>query len=146
MIECFRTMKIPVLAVLCLLGMAGCASAPAGGTAPTEGATAARAPAPQNINWEEVDRSTARAKERKAANAWTKTETKEVERGYFPMTEEEYATALASATEEVRKANPQFSNAEVKTKARERADEAKRQHENSYQTRASAGVKWTSPP
>jgi len=132
--------------IFCLLGLAGCTSLPDGKTVPAETAASTPAPRPQNINWEEVDKSTARSKERQQKSAWAKTESSSVERGYFSMSDEDYAAALASATDEIKKANPKLSDSDVETKARERADDAKRKYENSYTTRASTSVKWTSPP
>lgn len=137
----------PAVVVLGLLAMAGCASAPTTkSTAGKNPLAASPSPQPQNINWEEVDKSTARTREREKKSAWTKTESTQVESGYFPMSDEDYASALASATNEIRQANPKLSESEVETKARERADEARRKYESAHTTRASTSVKWTSPP
>jgi hypothetical protein len=62
------------------------------------------------------------------------------------MPDGDYAAALASAADEVRKANPKLSDSEVETEAVKRADEAKRKYENSYRTTTTTSVKWESAP
>ncbi|HEX2852927.1 MAG TPA: hypothetical protein VHO24_06795 [Opitutaceae bacterium] len=132
--------KLAAIAFTGLLLVAGCVS--------QEGkpfAIPTPAPAPQNVNWEEVDKSTARTKEREGKSAWKKTETTTEEKGYLPMSDDEYASALTDALTAVKSENPKLSDSEVEEKARQRADEAKRQYENSYRTRTSTSVKWSSP-
>lgn len=135
-------MKYCATGILGLLVLAGCAS-----QTDKLSPAAVPPPAPQNIDWEKVDKSTARTKERqeKGKAGWKKTETELVESGYLPMTEEEYESALATAVAAVRKENPKLSDSEAEEKARLRADEAKRQYESSYRTRTTTSVKWTSP-
>lgn len=130
-------MKLRALAAFSLLALAGCNSTPVAKTSV--------APSVEAIDWKKVDESTARTKERKSRKAWTKTETRQEEQGYFPMTDDEYAAALENAAAEIRKENPRMSGTEVEARARARADDARTNQEKSYQTRASATVKWTSP-
>jgi hypothetical protein len=134
------------LIIVAFVTLAGCTTAP--DTEPAAARASAPTPAPEKINWEEVDKSTARVKERKNRESDRKvTTTETVEQGFLPMSDDEYVAALTSATEEVRKANPKMSDWEVDTEARKRADEAKRQYENSFRTRASTSTKveWSSP-
>lgn len=132
--------KLSAWMIAGLLTVTGCASR-------HEKSSAVPKPAPQNVNWEEVDKSTARTKERqeREKSGWKKTETTTEEKGYLPMSEDEYATALADALAAVKKENPKLSDDEAEEKARVRADEVKRQYENSYRTRITTSVKWTSP-
>jgi hypothetical protein len=137
-------MKTGLVFVFSLLALAGCVSAPEGATSSAHGPSPA--PAPEKINWTEVDKSSARVKEReKAKPASNVTVTDNVESGFFLMSDDDYETALTSATEEIRKANPKMSDSEVEIEAGKRADEARRKYENSYRTRASTSVQWKSP-
>lgn len=133
-------MKPHAIAIVGLLTLTGCASQDG-----KSSAVPSPAPSPQNVDWDAVDKSTARTKERLEKSGWKKTETQTVESGFLPMSDEDYATALADATTAVRRENPKWSDSEVEDKARERAEEAKRKFENSYTTRTTTSVKWTSP-
>lgn len=120
-----------VLAIL----VAGCTSAPRVDPPPSASVAPTTGP-----NWAEIDRTVERIKEReknKRAHRTVETESK-TEHGFFPMTEAEYATAFANASNELRKANPKWTEAEIEAEARKRADDAKRRHELTFQTRVSA--------
>jgi hypothetical protein len=100
---------------------------------------------PGGPNWEEVDKSTSRMKERERSKPRLVEMERTVERGYLPMTEEEYKCALDSAREEVRQANPKWSDREIEDEARKRADAAKAKHESSYTLRESVKYEWKKP-
>ena len=125
-------MKSSSFLALSLLLVGGCASSPENPVSSSP-LTAANGP-----NWEEVDRTAQRVKERERPKArFVETERK-VEAGFLAMTDEEYSKAVESARSEVRKANPKMSETEVETEAVRRADEVKWRHEHSYTQRSSS--------
>jgi hypothetical protein len=95
------------------------------------------APIAPGPNWDEVDKTIERVRERERTKLRAIETKRTVESGFFVMTEEEYAAAL-TARGEVRKANPALSESEVEAEATKRADEAKRHHDASFQRRASS--------
>ncbi len=113
--------------------LAGCAS-PSHSPSATI-ATPQRAGSP---NWDAIDGTVQRVKERERTKLQAIETERTVESGYFAMTDEEYATALESARSEVRKSNPKLPESEVESEAVKKADEAKRRHEQSFTRRASS--------
>jgi hypothetical protein len=128
---------LPALALI-VLSVAGCTSAPSDPTRATKDAAIQPAnPAVSKApNWAEIDQTVQRIKEReKSRSSWKITD--KVESGFFPMSDEDYASALNSARDEIRKANPKMSDSDVETNAVRRADEARSNYENSFRQRAS---------
>ena len=128
-----REMKTTLTIALGLLFCAGCAS-----SSRSPGAIVSPSPATGGPNWDAVDKTVQRVKERERAKLQAVETERTVESGFFAMTDEEYATALESARVEIRKANPKMSEGEVESEAIRRADEAKRRHEQSFTRRASS--------
>jgi hypothetical protein len=137
-------MKTRAAFALALLLLAGCASTPPAANPPMP---------PGGPNWEKVDESVARIKEReKNKGRLVETERSSgstTEQGYFKMSDEDYAAALDSARADVKKANPKMSDADVETEATKRADAAKQKYENTYSVRtstsASSSYEWKKP-
>jgi hypothetical protein len=123
-------------AVSALLVLSGCATAPSDSNPPM------RAGGP---NWEEVDKSVQRIKERENQKGRLVETERKVEQGFLPMSDVDYSAALASARDEVRKANPKMSEGEVEAEAITRADQAKWRYEHSPSTRASSTYEWKTP-
>lgn len=143
--SCFSSgMKYPIASLALLIGFAGCASLSSHTKPAQQGESPA--PAPEKVNWEEVDRSTARTKERGEKKPADVTKTDTVEQGFLKMSTDDYVSALASAMSDVRQEHPDWSQAAVETEAVRRADEAKRKYESSYSTRTSTEVKWSKTP
>ena len=89
-------------------------------------------------NWDAIDGTVQRVKERERAKLQAVETERTVESGFFAMTDEEYAVALESARAEVRKSNPKMPESDVESEAVKRADEAKRRHEQTFTRRASS--------
>jgi hypothetical protein len=133
---------IGVLAGALVLG--GCVTSQEPLTAPVVVRPFPAKPASPPLNWEEIDRSTQRTKERVRVKEETvqPTITHEEKSGYLPMSDDDYATALSKATAEIRQANSKMSDSEVAAAARECADKEKRQYEQTYRTSNSASYEW----
>jgi transketolase len=117
--------------------LAGCASSPR-----VEDNPPMRVGGP---NWDEVDKTVQRVKERERPKLAVVETERTTEAGFFAMTDEEYAAALEAARVEVRKANPNLSDAEVEAEATKRADEAKRRQEASFTRRSTLKYEVKSP-
>src|SRR3954467_8008416 len=116
--------------ILLLGGVAGCAS---------PGTNAPNPPMrPGGPNWEEVDKSVQRVKERESGKARLVETERTQEQGFRAMSDEEYAAAFDSARLEVRKSNPKMSETDLEKEAAKRADEAKRQYERAVHSSASS--------
>lgn len=100
---------------------------------------------PGGPDWAAVDKSVERVKERERNKPRFVETERTNESGYFAMTDEEYATALDTARGEVRKANPKMSDSDVEAEATKRADEARRQHENTFSQRSSVKYEFKKP-
>ncbi len=121
-----------------LLGvLAGCAS-----TSSPEANPPMRAGGP---NWEEVDKSVERIKEREKNKARLVESTRSEEQGFRPMTDDEYAAALDAARADVKKANPKMSDGDVEKEAAKRADQAKRQAELTFSRSAGSTYELKKP-
>lgn len=127
-------MKTPFLVLL--LPLAGCATSPPADNPPMP---------PGGPNWEEVDKSVQRIKEREKDKGHLVETERKVEQGSPTMSDTDYAAALDSARDEVRKANPKMSDSDVENEATKRADKAKRQYESSLSTSASSSYEWKKP-
>lgn len=100
---------------------------------------------PGGPDWAAVDKSVERVKERER-NKPRLTETERTSEAGFPtMTDEDYATALDTARGEVKKANPKMSESDIETEATKRAEEAKRQHENTFSRSTSVKYELKTP-
>ena len=129
-------MKIPLTPLATLL-VAGCASS-----------TSAPPPEPlsgKGPNWEEIDKTVQRVKEREKNKGQLVETERTTEQGFFPMSDADYAAALDSARADVRKANPKMSDADVETEAVKKADAAKYAAEHAYSARASSTYEWKKP-
>lgn len=131
---------MPMLAVA--LGLCGCASLQPDAAA---GATPAPTASSRGPNWEEIDKSVQRVREREQKRTRLVETGRNVEHGFFPMSDEDYAAALDAAREEVRKQNPKMAEGDVEKEATKRADEAKRGYESSHTTRASSTYELSKP-
>jgi len=96
-------------------------------------------------NWEEVDKSVQRVKERERSKARLVETGRTQEQGFRQMSDEDYAAALESAREDVRKASPKISDGDLEKEAVKRADEAKRKYELSVSSSASSTYEWKKP-
>jgi hypothetical protein len=132
--------SVVLLVAVSLLHNLGCASS-------SRSPSASDVPPPRagGPDWEEVDKTVARVKERERVRKSAVTTTYSTESGFFPMTDDEYAAALESARAEVRKANPDLSASDVESEAVKRADEAKRQQDMAFTGRAKATVEIVLP-
>ena len=119
--------------------LAGCSSAPPLASVPNP------PPAPGGPKWDEIDKSTERTKARATASKGTLTVADNLEAGYFAMTDEEYAAALSTARDEVKKANPAIKEADLEKEAVRRADAARAKHEHAFSVRGSRTYEWKSP-
>jgi hypothetical protein len=101
-------------------------------------------PAVAPLNWEEIDKSTQRTKERvlKKQEQPRPAITSTVESGFLPMSEDDYASAKTKAADEIRKANPKMSDSEVDSAAEARAEKEKRLYEQTFRTRSSVSYEW----
>lgn len=129
----------PALTIAVVLLCAGCA------LKESKIAADSRPMPPGGPDWTKVDESAARAKAREESKPRLVETQRTEERGYLKMTDEEYAKVLACALDEVRRANPSWSELAVETEARKRADQAKWDQENSYTVRSSSTYEWKSP-
>ena len=137
--------KLGVLAAVFLLGGCATSSEPAFAPVVVHPFPAKSEKASQPLDWQEIDKSTQRAKARalkKPAEKESSTVTQTAESGFWPMTEEDYATAQAKAEDEIRKAYPKMSESEVEKAAVAQADKEKRQYEQTYRTRTSTSQEW----
>ena len=116
--------------------LAGCASAPPPENPPM------RAGGP---NWEEVDKSVKRLKDREKNPPQLVETGRTQEQGFRPMSDEDYAAALDAARAEVRKANPKMADADVENAATRQADHAKWVYEHSVTSSASSSYEWKKP-
>ncbi len=134
-------MRTRIPFVFAVMLVAGCAS-----TSQSEAPAVASRPVPKEKqpNWEEIDKSTQRTRERaqKKEEKQRPTTTESVESGFLPMTDEEYARVLSTASDEIRKANPKMSESDVDSAAHERAEKEKRDYERNYRTRTSTSYEW----
>jgi hypothetical protein len=136
-------MNTKICIVICALFLAGCANSPNGGSQPAVvTGPPMRTGGP---NWEEIDKSVQRIKERESGKPRLVETDRKVEQGFFPMSDADYAAALASARDEVRKANPKMSESAVETEAIKRADDAKRSYEHSHSSTATSTYEWKKP-
>jgi hypothetical protein len=126
-------MKATITVALGALCVAGCAS-----SSRFPGKPVAPVPGAGSPNWDEVDKTVQRVRERERAKLQAVETERTVEAGFFAMTDDEYASALESARSEIRKANPKMPEDEVESEAIKKADEAKRRHELSFTRRASS--------
>ena len=117
--------------------LAGCASTPR-----VEDNPPMRSGGP---NWDEVDKTVQRVKERERPKSAVVETERTAEAGFFVMTDEEYAAALEAARTEVRKAHPKWSDPEVEAEATKRADQAKRRQEASFTRRSTSKFEIKSP-
>jgi hypothetical protein len=126
-------MKTALTIALGLFFVAGCAS-----SSHSPSTTVGPPPNTARPNWDAVDKTVQRVRERERAKLQAVETERTVESRFLAMTEEEYAAALDSARSEVRRSNPKMSEGDVEAEAVKRADEAKRSHEQSFTRRASS--------
>lgn len=96
-------------------------------------------------NWEDVDRSVERLKERERNRSQLVETGRTQELGLQTMSDEDYATVLEAARGDVKKANPKMSDKEVEKAATKKADEAKRQYGHAVSGSASSTYEWKKP-
>jgi len=132
-------MKASLSLFLTLL-VGGCASSTSAPPPTTTESLPAKTP-----NWEEIDKTVQRVKEREKNKGRLVETGRTTEQGFFPMSEADYTAALDSAREEVKKANPKMSDADVEAEAIKKADAAKYAAEHSYSARASSTYEWKKP-
>lgn len=136
-------MNTKLYVIISALLVAGCANSPNGGSQPAVvTGPPMRTGGP---NWEEVDKTVQRIKERESGKPRLVETDRKVEQGFFAMPDADYATALASARDEVKKANPKYSESAVETEAIKRADDAKRSYEHAHSSTATSTYEWKKP-
>lgn len=128
-----------LLQVVVLSGVVGllftsCASSPEARQATTPGAAVSAA----GPNWSEIDRTVERVRQREESKLRLVETERTTSEGFGKMTDEEYAAALDSARDEVRKAHPKLSDADVEAAAVKQADEARRAVERTFTRSASS--------
>src|SRR5262245_40062356 len=123
---------IPSLSLL----LAGCASAPQAENPPM------RAGGP---NWEEVDKSVQRIKDRERNKPQLVETGRTQEQGFRQMSDDDYVAALDAARSEVKKANPKMTDADVENAATKQADHAKWVYEHSVSSSASSSYELKRP-
>lgn len=100
---------------------------------------------PGGPNWEEVDRTAQRVKEREQNKPRLVEVERSQEQGFRRMSDEDYAAELDRARAEAKKADPKRADAEIEKEAVRRADEARRGYERSVQSSASSTYEWKKP-
>jgi hypothetical protein len=131
---------LPLAAALLLIG---CAS-PSADTS-TNPPPAAPAGSSTGPNWEEIDKTVQRVKERERNKPrLVETET-HTDTGFAKMSDDDYAAELDQARAEVKKANPKMSDGDVETEAAKRADQAKRRYELGVQHNAGSTYELKKP-
>jgi hypothetical protein len=133
------SLRLAALAFVVLA--AGCASSrpPFVSDPAASGPGAAQTPpSPKSPNWDEIDKTVQRVKEREKSKPRLVETERTVEQGFLPMSEADYTAALETARVEIRKANPKLSDGDVETEAIKRADAAKWTAEHAYSSRASS--------
>lgn len=123
-------------ALLLLPFLAGCAT-----TSPVDNPPMR----PGGPNWEEIDKSVQRIKDREKNKPRLVETARHEEQGFARMTDEDYASVLDAARVDVRKANPKMSDADIETEATKRADQAKRDYERSFSRSAGSTLEWKRP-
>ncbi len=125
----------PLLALL----LSACASTP-------RADTAANPPMrPGGPDWDAVDRSTQRTKEREENRPRLVETARSQEQGFRTMSDDDYAAALDAARADLRKANPKISDGDLEQQAAQRADHAKWQYEHSPYSSASSSYELQRP-
>lgn len=119
-----------------LLVFAGCATASKDPNPPM------RAGGP---DWEKIDQSVQRIKEREQNKARLVETARTREEGFRPMSDADYAAALETARAEIKKANPKIADADLEKEATLRADTARRQYEQAFTRSASSTYEWKKP-
>jgi hypothetical protein len=141
-------MKPHVLLLTPLLWV-GCASSPTpfarDPALPANAAAQDQAQTTKTPNWEEIDKTSQRVREREKKKAEFVETSRTVEQGFLPMSGADYTAALDAARADVRKANPKWTDSDVETEAIKRADQAKWRAEHSYSTRASSTYELRKP-
>ena len=100
---------------------------------------------PGGPNWDEVDKSVRRIKDRESGRPRLVETERSTEQGFRTMSDEDYASVLDAARSDIRKANPKLVDRDVEQQATKRADEAKRQYELSVSSSASSSYEWKKP-
>jgi len=119
---------------------AGCASAP------EEIAEKDNPPMrPGGPNWEEIDKSVQRIKDREQGKPRLVETERSQEQGFRKMSDDDYTAALDDARAEIKKAHPKMTDAEVEKLAGKRADEAKSAYERTVFNSASSSYEVKKP-
>jgi hypothetical protein len=100
---------------------------------------------PGGPNWDEVDKSVQRIKEREKNQPRLVETVRTQEQGFHQMSDDDYASVLDGARSDVRKAFPKMADGEVEKEATKQADEAKRQYEHAISSSASSSYEWKKP-
>ena len=128
------------LAAVPLLFVAGCASPP------VEVDAASNPPMPAGgPNWEQVDKSVQRIKDREQNKARLVETARTEEQGFRTMSDDDRAAAFDAARVEIRNANPKMSESDVDKEAAKRADDAKRECERAVHSSAGSTYELKKP-
>jgi hypothetical protein len=100
---------------------------------------------PGGPNWNEVDKSVQRIKEREQGRGRLVETASSTEQGFHPMSDDDYAAILESARADIRKSTPKISVADLEQQATKRADQAKHDYEHAVASRASSSYEWKKP-
>jgi hypothetical protein len=129
---------LPLAALL----LAGCAWPSADTSTPPPATPAGSSAGP---NWEEIDKTVQRVKERERNKPRLVETESHTETGFAKMSDDDYAAELDKARAEIKKTNPKMSDGDVEAEATKRADQAKRRYELGVQNSAGSTYELKKP-